>query len=220
MDVADNRVLAHPDRVREGDLISYPGPPRRQQLAEFFGVGTAHVGVAAVVDGKMSVVEIDYSGCRRRALGAVIRHYNKVELLRLPICDHEAARIAEKARRGLSSDVKYAHDLARFGFIWANFRSIDHRFIEPAARALFPLAASIAWALGRRKTTCSGFVYQILEETGSAAQLPMRFDSALPTKPGRASRRHRGWMSHLCSPGDIWCAIPAANRWQLSASRV
>ena len=142
MDVAEHQVPMHIDGVREGDLIAYPGPPRRQALADFFGVGLAHIGVAVRTADTLSVVEIDFKGIRTRSLRAIVRHYPKVEALRLPICDHESKRIAQRALEGLGDKRPYAHNLARFGFVWANLRSIQHPHVEYWSRALFPFAAA------------------------------------------------------------------------------
>ena len=204
----------HIDGVREGDLIAYPGPPRRQALADFFGVGLAHIGVAVRTADTLSVVEIDFKGIRTRSLRAIVRHYPKVEALRLPICDHESKRIAQRALEGLGDKRPYAHNLARFGFVWANLRSIQHPHVEYWSRALFPFAAAIAWVFGRGKVTCSGFVYEALTDTGLATRLPLRFDRALPESSLGPSRRdHTGWRSYLCGPADISCVIPANSRF-------
>lgn len=206
--------------VRAGDLISYPGPPRRQQLAEFFQVGSTHLGVATLVGSRLQVVEIDYNGYRTRDLRAVVRHYDRVHVLRLPVDDVVARTIADRALAHLGTEMTYAHRLARFGFAWANFRSIDHPHIETWARALFPIAALIAWTLGRDKVTCSGWVMKLIGEAGGELDGPMRCDSSLPhAAHATAGRRpHRGARAHLCSPGDIWCST--AHKYRLVASPV
>ena len=152
---------------------------------------------------------------------AIVRHYPKVQLLRLPACDHEAKRVADRALAGLKEKRPYAFSLARFGFVWANLRSLDHPHAETWSRALFPIAAVIGWVLGRGRTTCSGFVYEVLDDCGLASRLPLRFDRALPTSQLGAPRwRHAGWRSHLCSPADFWCAFPSDERFVLQTAPV
>ncbi|MEM7091545.1 MAG: hypothetical protein AAF567_00975 [Actinomycetota bacterium] len=195
--------------VREGDLISYPGPPRRHSVAKALGLPSSHVGIYALVDGCPSVIEVGLSGVRARPMVEVLETFEDIEVLVLPVDDRGAESIVDEARTRLDTRMWYSMGLGRLTYLWANVRAVDHYAVRPLARLAFPVVALAAIALGAWRTTCTGFVCQVLESTGHWDSLGLRFDRPVGSSP--SPRPHRGMSAFLCGPSD-YAASPVVRR--------
>lgn len=198
--------------ARDGDLISYPGPRRRHLVARALELGSSHVGIFAEVNGVASVIEVGPTGVRARPVADILERFDEVILLELPVDDGATRRVAGIARRRLDDRVYYAPALARLIYLWSNFRAVDHWAVRPLARLLYPVVASVGMLFGVYRSTCSGFVQEVLEAAGVDETLGLRLDRPVGSCPHVS--RHRGRWARLVSPSDFF-ASPKVRRFRL-----
>jgi hypothetical protein len=148
------------------------------------------------------VIEVGPAGIRARPIAEVLERFDEVTVLELPADEGAVRRVADVARQRLEDRVFYAPALARLVYLWSNFRAVDHWAVRPLAALLYPVVAIGATVLGAYRSTCSGFVQEVLEAAGVDETLGLRFDR----RPGSCAsvRRHRGRWARIASPSDFF----------------
>lgn len=154
--------------IQEGDLIFANRGFWLQRLCDLAGDPWLHVGIAAVVDDRLSIVEVGPDGCGSRPLADIVGGYRMMGVGRLPMgrtqcpCRFE---VVEWATAQIGKPMVYAWDelnMAGFGALFSRILgSVPRRKDRPSA-----VAERLARVYRQRDSEhlfCSSFVTAALE---------------------------------------------------------
>jgi hypothetical protein len=214
--------------VAEGDLIFANRGFWLQRLCDLAGDPWLHVGIAAVVDGQMSIVEVGPDGCASRPLAEITGGYRMMGIARLPMArrstcvDDCRGRVVDWARSQIGRPLNYAWEelnLAGWGALFARMagRRRDS-LVAPAARAIGKL-------FDERDSShlfCSSFVIAALDQCCDLCRpvvTPLTVASTIPAQlAGNAGPREsatvrpaagRGYRRVFTTPTDLWRSVDA-----------
>lgn len=207
----------------EGDLIFGNRLSWMQGVMNVSGDFLSHIGIVAVVDGELSVIELGPGGCFTRSYEVFTKAYRFHALARPQMHPQCLAEVVRVAKRHLQTrELTYSMNACSLLEVFMLARRYSPQRAEEGINRLGVRAAS--WLVKRSPATdvtCSGFVYECLSAACSQCRPMVTWPTRERVAPWcaapsltdvRASRSDRGTQQPevvrtLITPYDLWAAV-------------